>query len=228
MGITPTALTRFAGVAAVVAGVLFIGVQVNHPPLDAETITTTEMAIRSSLKVLMVGLALIGITGMYLRQVSETGALGFAGYVVFATGYLLLLGTSFAGAFVLPAIADIDPGYVNDALALASGRTPAGDIGVWATVMQLQGAGYLAGGLLFGIALYRARVLVRWGSALLAVSGLITVALSVMPDAFYRFLAVPNGIAMIALGYSLWHSTRTSGRAFDPTPTPKLATAAVE
>ena len=30
-----------------------------------------------------------------------------------------------------------------------------------------------------------------------------------MPDAFYRFLAVPNGVAMIGLGYSLWRSTRT-------------------
>ena len=29
-----------------------------------------------------------------------------------------------------------------------------------------------------------------------------------MPDAFYRFLAVPNGVAMIGLGYSLWRSTR--------------------
>jgi hypothetical protein len=30
-----------------------------------------------------------------------------------------------------------------------------------------------------------------------------------MPDAFYRLLAVPNGVAMIGLGYSLWRSTRT-------------------
>jgi hypothetical protein len=29
-----------------------------------------------------------------------------------------------------------------------------------------------------------------------------------MPDAFYRFLAFPNGIAMIALGWSLWSTTR--------------------
>ena len=29
-----------------------------------------------------------------------------------------------------------------------------------------------------------------------------------MPDAFYRLLAFPNGIAMIALGYSLWSTTR--------------------
>jgi hypothetical protein len=31
-----------------------------------------------------------------------------------------------------------------------------------------------------------------------------------MPDAFYRLLALPNGIAMIGLGYSLWRTTRTN------------------
>jgi hypothetical protein len=31
-----------------------------------------------------------------------------------------------------------------------------------------------------------------------------------MPDAFYRFLAFPNGIAMIGLGYSLWSTARTT------------------
>ncbi len=34
-----------------------------------------------------------------------------------------------------------------------------------------------------------------------------------MPDAFYRFLAFPNGIAMIALGYSLWQVSRTDTTA---------------
>jgi hypothetical protein len=35
-----------------------------------------------------------------------------------------------------------------------------------------------------------------------------------MPDAFYRLLALPNGIALIALGYALWRSQR---QADDPT-----------
>jgi hypothetical protein len=39
---------------------------------------------------------------------------------------------------------------------------------------------------------------------LLAVSGLVSALLTVMPDAFYRLLAFPNAVAMIALGYSLW------------------------
>jgi hypothetical protein len=228
MRITPTTLTQLAGVAAVTAGLLFIGVQVNHPHLDAATIATTDMAIRSSVKGLMAVLALAGITGMYLRQVRETGVLGLAGYLLFAAGYLLILGTQFASALVLPAIADTNPGYVNDVIAVALAGTPDGDIGVLATVIALQGVGYLAGALLFGIALYRARVLARWASALLAVSGLATAALSVMPDAFYRLLAWPNGIAMVALGYSLWQSTRTSTPAHDATGTPRLSTAGVQ
>jgi len=225
MRITPNILIRFTAAAAVTAGLIFIAVQVGHPPLDAETITTTEMAIRGSLKVVMAALALAGITGMYLRQVKETGVLGLVGYLLFAAGYLLMLGTQFVGAFVLPAIADTDPGFVNDAIAVVDGGTPAGDVGMWATVIHLQVVGYLAGGLLFGIALYRARVLVRWAAALLAVSGLVTVALSVMPDALYRFLAWPNGIAMVALGCSLWRRTRISAPESHSTPAPRVTTA---
>jgi hypothetical protein len=52
---------------------------------------------------------------------------------------------------------------------------------------------------------------------LLAVGGVVSAALSVMPDAFYRLLAYPNGIAMIGLGYSLWCTTRTGSGAVPTT-----------
>ena len=52
---------------------------------------------------------------------------------------------------------------------------------------------------------------------LLAVGSVVTVLLAVMPDAFYRFLAFPNAIAMVALGYSLWRSTQTYATT-QPTP----------
>ena len=157
----------------------------------------------------MAALALAGITGMYLSQVRRNGVLGLIGYLVLATGYLLILSTSFAAAFVLPTIAGSDPGFVEDVIALSTGRgTVTGDIGALGVVWQVQGLCYLAGGLIFGVALYRARVLARWATALLAVGGVISVALVVMPDAFYRLLAFPNGIAMIGLGYSLWRVQR--------------------
>jgi hypothetical protein len=63
-------------------------VQIGHPARDVSAVTTTDWAVRSTAKALMAALALAGITGMYLRQVRQTGILGFLGYVLFAVGYL--------------------------------------------------------------------------------------------------------------------------------------------
>lgn len=208
MTITPTGLTRAAGLAAVAAGTIFIGVQIGHPHMDADSVGTTQVVVRDSLKVLMAALALVGITGMYLRQVRQMGVLGLIGYLLFSTGYLLIMGTVFAAATILPSIAEANPSFVDDVTAVATGGSATGDIGLLQQAIQLQGLGYLAGGLLFGIALFRAGILARWAAALLAVGGVVTVALSVMPDAFYRLLAFPNGIALIGLGWSLWTTTR--------------------
>lgn len=216
MTVTPTSLTRAAGAAAVAAGVIFIGVQINHPPLDATTIPTTEVVVRNSLKVLMATLALVGIAGMYLSQVRRNGVLGLVGYLVLSAGYLSIMSTALVAGYVLPALATSNPAYVDDVATASHGGSPAGDIGALQAVLQVQGVLYLAGGLLFGIALYRARVLTRWATVLLAVGGVVTLVLSVMPDAFYRLLAFPNGIAMVALGYSLWATARTSS----PAPAP--------
>jgi len=212
MTITPTTLTRGAAAAAVAAGLIFIGVQINHPHLDAVSITSTEMAVRDCLKVVMAALALIGVTGLYLRQVKETGVLGLIGYLLLSAGYFLVAGSAFVAAFVLPSVAGAQPAYVGDVIALATGGHPTGDVGLLSGAIMVQNVGYLAGGLLFGVALFRARVLARWAAALLALGGVVSAALSLMPDAFYRLLAFPNGIAMIGLGWSLWASTRPATR----------------
>ncbi|MFI7064577.1 hypothetical protein ACIBL3_26540 [Kribbella sp. NPDC050124] len=210
MTITATTLTRASGAAAVAAGLLFVGVQIGHPHLDATSITTTEVVVRSTLKAVMAVLALAGITGMYVSQVRRNGLVGLVGYALLSVGYLAIMSTALTAGYLLPAIADTNPGFVNDIIAVSTGNTPTGDVGLFSTVVRVQDIGYLAGGLVFGIALFRARVLTRWATLLLAAGGVVTIALSVMPDAFYRLLAFPNGIAMIALGYSLWRTTRTA------------------
>ncbi|RPF28323.1 hypothetical protein [Georgenia muralis] len=210
MTVTRTTLIRSAALAAVAAGLIFIGVQIGHPHSDVTAVTTTEWAVRNSLKVVMTVLALAGITGMYLRQVRQTGLLGLVGYLVFGAGYLVLMSTAFVSAVVLPAIAGTDPGYVDDVLAAATNGSAVGDIGLMQAALSVTGITFLGGGLIFGIALYRARVLARWAAALLAVASLLTASLAVLPDAFFRFLAFPNSIAMIGLGYSLWVSTRVA------------------
>ncbi|MEV5967543.1 hypothetical protein AB0L70_37585 [Kribbella sp. NPDC051952] len=210
MTITPTTLTRVAGIAAIAAGLLFVGVQIKHPHLDATSIGSTEVVVRNVLKIFMALFALVGITGMYLSQVRRNGLTGLIGYVVLGAGYLLILSNEVVAAFVMPTVAKTSPAYVNDVIAAILSHPLTGDIGLLRTVLHIQDFAFLAGGLVFGIALYRARVLARWAAVLLAVGGVVTIVLSLMPDAFYRLLAFPNGIAMIGLGYSLWRVTRTT------------------
>jgi len=114
MTISPTTLFRASGVAASLAGLIFVGVQINHPRLDATSITTGDVIARNLLKLLMASMALAGLTGMYLRQVMKIGFLGLLGYVLFSAGYLLMLGTTFVAAFVLPTLAHTAPAYVSD------------------------------------------------------------------------------------------------------------------
>ena len=153
----------------------------------------------------MAALALVGITGMYLHQVKQDGR---AGPDRLRAVRRRLPRHRAASPSSPPTSCRPSPtpapATSTTPSPSASGRHPPGDIGALQTVILVGGFLYLAGGLLFGIALYRARVLPRWAAALLAVGGLATAALSLMPDPWFRLLAFPNGIAMIALGYSLW------------------------
>jgi hypothetical protein len=116
---------------------------------------------------------------------------------------------AFVAAYVLPSLADTAPGYVNDLLAVADGGHATGEIGLMQTAFRVEGIGYLAGGLVFGIALYRARVLARWAAALLAVGTFATIAIPLLPQSFERPLAFPTGVALVGLGYSLWRTAGT-------------------
>jgi hypothetical protein len=206
MTITTTGLTPAAGLSAAVAGLIFIAVQINHPPMDVASVATTEWVIRNSAKVAMGALALVGITGMYLRQVRQVGVVGLIGYLLLGAGYLLMFSTEVISAYVLPALANVAPQYVNDLLAAAAGGTPVGDIGAMSTVLAATGVGYMLGGLVFGIALFRARILARWAAALFAVGTIATASLAFLPEALNRPMAVPVGIALIGLGISLWRN----------------------
>jgi len=208
MTITTTSLTRAAGIAAAAAGAIFIAVQINHPPMDSFLTATDEWVVRCTAKAVMCALALAGITGMYLRQVRQMRLLGLVGFVVFAVGYLLMMTTVLMAAVFLPALTHTAPQFANDVVVANEGGTPVGDIGHLPLFFNVTGVCYMLGGLVFGIALFRARVLPRWAAALLAAGTVATAALAVLPESFNRPLAVPEGAALIALGISLWRDQR--------------------
>src|SRR5699024_8929032 len=155
-------------------------------------------------KVVMAALALAGIAGMYLRQVRQIGVLGLLGYVLFTIGYLLILAVAFIAGYVLPGLTHTDPAYVQGLLDVPAGEPTQTDLGTMMPVIHLEGLSCLAGGLVFGIAMFRARVLARWAVLLLAFGSLSTAALPLRPHVFMRFFAIPTGVALIGLGISLW------------------------
>lgn len=220
MTVTPDRLLRAAGIAAAAAGAIFVAVQINHPTMDATTVATTDVVVRDIAKAVMSVLALAGITGMYLRQIRQIGVLGLVGWLLFSLGYLAMFGVEVVAGFVLPSLVETAPGYVADVLTAGLGGTPTGDIGAMQALFTISGIGYMGGGLLFGIALFRAGVLARWAAALLAVGTVSTLALSALPESFNRPFAVPVGIALIGLGVSLWRDQRHPATATPPAQFP--------
>jgi hypothetical protein len=212
MTVTTTTLTRAAAVAAMAGGLLFIAVQIKHPLLDAPFTTSTEYAVRETAKILMAFFSLIGITGIYLRQVRQTGLLGLIGYALLGLGYLTILCFQVIAVFVLPDLATSQPGYVNDVLAVATSGTPVGDVGRIQTLNNVA-ITYIAGGILFGIAVFRAGILARWAAVLLSLGAVATVATFQLPELTQRLFAIPVGVALIGLGYSLWREQRAAARA---------------
>ena len=208
MKITAPTLIRWAGLAAMVGGVTFAGIQPIHPPDVLASVTTGTWAVIISLKLLMCFLFLIGLAGLYARQAEEAGWLGLIGFVLFGASWALQSGFVFAELFVLPPLATAAPQFIDSYLGVVNGSPGEMDIGALVPAYTVVGILYLLGGLVFGIAMVRAGVLPRWPAILLAATAVLTPFAALLPHAQQRFAAVPMGIALAWLGYSLWSERR--------------------
>ena len=220
MSTTTTRRTATAGLCAAAAGAIFIGVQINHPPADVAHLVTTEMTIRMTAKVLFCALALVGFAGMFLRHRSRFGRLGRVGYSLVSVGFSAMLVQECLIGYYLPTFAHSKPVYVQHVLNGAMAHGASSGIGAWQGLFLIAGMGYSLGGLLFGIALFRAGAVSRWASLLLAYGTTSALALAALPESFSRPFAVPTGVALIGLGLSLWREQRRQARTADaPAPT---------
>src|SRR5919206_1720419 len=226
MHLTSNRLIATAGLCAAAAGAIFVGVQIDHPPADVAHLVTTDMLIRESAKVLMSVLALIGLTGMFLGHRRRFGVLGLAGFSLLTVGYLAMFATECIVGYVLPTVARSNPAYVQAVIDAAMGRSTSVDIGHMHELLLAMGLGYPLGGLLFGIALFRAGVLSRWASLLLAYGTTSALALAALPESFNRPFAVPVGVALIGLGVSLWRGQRRQAETLSAPATAWVAEAA--
>ena len=209
--VTTPNLIRAAGLSAVMAGTIFAVIQPIHPPDVIASVTTSAFIIITSFKTVMCLFGIFGIAGLYARQVKETGWLGLAGYLLLTIFYAVQMCYAFAEPTLLPLLAPVAPTFVESVMGMASGAGGTMNLGAFAVIYNIIPLLYLLGLLLFGIAIFRARILSRWAAVLLAASGpLAGIMVALLPHQLERFAAVPMGIALIWLGFSLFFERRAT------------------
>ncbi len=229
MKITTSKLIHWAGLSAMVAGIIFAGIQPIHPPDVLSSVTTGAWAIITPLKTAMCLLFLLGIAGLYARQVEEAGWLGLAGFLLFSLSWALNLAFIFAEAFIVPLLATWAPKFVDGFFGIFNGHPTEMNLGALPALYTLTGILYMLGGLLFGIATLRAGILPRWPAGLLAVAAAVTPAAALLPHEIQRYAGIPVGVALAWLGYALWSERRA--QAAEPVPgkgSPQLRQTAAE
>ena len=222
MKITGSNLIRWTGLSTIVAGVIFAAIQPIHPADVVGSVNTSAWAIITGLKTAMCLLLLLGIVGLYARNVNKAGWLGLAGFLLFSLSWAIQTAFVFAESFILPPMASLAPKFVDGILGISYGRASEVDLGAAPAIYQLVvGGGYMLGGLLFGIAIFRAGILPRWAAGLLAATAALTPLAALFPHNIQRLAAMPMGLALACLGYALWSERRAQAseeQASEPVP----------
>ncbi|QDP39203.1 hypothetical protein [Radiobacillus deserti] len=212
--ITGNSLLRLAGLFAILAGILYICIQFIHPEDHISSVSTSIWVVVACVTSIMSLFSLIGITGIYMRQVEEAGGLGLIGYILFSLFWLISMNFSFNEAFVLPLLTADAPKFVEGIVGIFGGTTSTVNLGIFPLLAPIAAVLYSVGGLLLGIATYRARIFPRMAGGFLSFAAVVTFAAAIIPHPYDRMLAVFMGIAFIWLGYVLWSEHKRISRNF--------------
>jgi len=197
------------------AGICYVGVGLLHPANLPSSVTTTRWATAHFLMCAACFFGLLGMAGLYARQAVRSGWLGLVGFVMLSLWLVIVMGFSFVEAFLLPGAGTVTPAFIESWMAMFNGTASTVNLGILPTLWTLTAPLYILGGLSFGIATFRARILPRGAAVLLAAgTAAAPVAVLLSLDAQPR-MAIPVGLALAWLGYALLTERRT--------PTPQLS-----
>jgi hypothetical protein len=177
----------------------------------AQQILSTPFTIDASLFLAWALLLVMALPGLYLRQATRAGALGFVGFVLLSLG-LLLGGVAFATiqVTIFPYLAQSAP-----KLLPSNGTGPDAGFLLWIFGPLLL---LTVGSILLGIATMRARVFPRWTGILLLISGVLyLLSIPHIPSPFGDVISfASNVVFFVALawcGYLLMRQEQESAEA---------------
>jgi hypothetical protein len=199
-------LIRWAGLSALVTGICFVALGLLHPPDMLASVTTSRWAITHALAIAMSVFGLLGMTGLYARQVEAAGWLGLLGYLPF----------NFFEAFILPLLATEAPAFAEGFLGIITRSAGEMTFGLLAGLWALSDILFLLGGLVFGIATLRAGILSRWAAGVFTAGIGLAPATALLPHGLEPLVAVPIGVGLASLGAALWAERLEN--AADPVP----------
>ncbi len=195
---TTRSLYRLTAAAIMAAATLAaVGFPMVQPPPN---VTVSANALLFGFGVLL----LAGLPGVYLRQREAAGALALVGAAVLFVSAAVLTGFNFAGAVIVPIMAEGAP----DLLQMFPD-------GPWARALPVNMAGHIGfavGSLLFGVATYRANVLPRWAAVAVTAGGVGHLLVPAVPRVAGLTIVLVMVAGIFGLGWGLWTA------AGDPSP----------
>ncbi len=213
--ISTTALMRLAGLSAMLAGLCFIVMGLFHPENQPAYVTTPTWIIVHIFATSLGFFGVLGLTGIYARQVEKAGWLGLIGFLLFSGWMALQMPFSFLEAAVLPHLASEYPPFVASFLGMFTGIPSTVSLGVLPTLWNISGPMLILGPLLFAIATFRAGILPRWAAGLLALGAVMIPVGAVVPHELQaKIIMVPLGLGLGWMGYALLSDRQESAQAY--------------
>lgn len=199
--ITNESMYHLSGYLLMISGAIYMIVQLIHPDGQLENAGTRMWFTVALLSMVMSLFSVIGLVGIYIRQVKESGVLGLLGVLLTGLFWLLSMTFAFIEAFVLPLIASSSPEFVSGMMGLFDAAPSEAHLGVFPLIVGIAGFLYVFGGFVFGFATARARVFPKAPAMTFAFAALFTVFASFVPYPGNRIFAVPMAFALCWLGW---------------------------
>lgn len=139
----------------------------------------------------------LGLTGLYARQIEESGILGLIGFFLSVTSAMLFMAVQYYETFLWPVVALTAPTIFDFVMVQ--------DLGIFLMLLIMAGM-LMVGFIILGVVTIRNGVIPRsrWGAVLLIISGPLFAMGGVLGPLVRTVSIAVFSVCILWLGYALW------------------------